>query len=215
MPDVPQIELRVSRGEFVTVEVDPAMPPPDGWCLCRVERTGEPPTRGLVPWRFLVSAAHAQFDARAAQQTTTGANASGDDYDVRRPDPSGLDEGGELGGIEEVELGARLEQEVREVRVAREAGQLPIEVDERNVVGTPWMFAVGFPGGGRADCPFAVADSDASLSLRSDTSEPAAAEGDDFVSLCSVSSRLLAMAFEGPPFCFFFFFSSASLAGSR
>ena len=42
VPGVPQIELRVTRGEYVTVEIDPDMPPPDGWCLCRVERTGEP-----------------------------------------------------------------------------------------------------------------------------------------------------------------------------
>ena len=91
VPGVPQIELRVSRGELVTVEIHPDMPPPDGWCLCSVRREGEPVTRGLVPWRFLVSAAHAELDVRAIQLTL----------------PT------DLGGIEEVEKGARLAQEVR------------------------------------------------------------------------------------------------------
>ena len=110
------------------------MPPPDGWCLCSVRRQGEPVTRGLVPWRFLVSAAHAELDVRAIQLTL----------------PT------DLGGIEEVEKGARLANEVRvvgvrsasyppyispylphQVRVVevRSGGtQLGVEVDERNVV---------------------------------------------------------------------------------
>ena len=110
------------------------MPPPDGWCLCSVRRQGEPVTRGLVPWRFLVSAAHAELDVRAIQLTL----------------PT------DLGGIEEVEKGARLANEVRVVEVrsasyppyispylphqvrvveVRSGGtQLGVEVDERNVV---------------------------------------------------------------------------------
>ena len=112
VPGVPQIELRVSRGELVTVEIHPDMPPPDGWCLCSVRREGEPVTRGLVPWRFLVSAAHAELDVRAIQLTL----------------PT------DLGGIEEVEKGARLAQEVRVVEVRSGGTQLGVEVDERNVV---------------------------------------------------------------------------------
>ena len=75
VPGVPQIELRVTRGEYVTVEIDPDMPPPDGWCLCRVDRDGEPATRGLVPWRFLVSAAHAELDAAQAATAEAAARA--------------------------------------------------------------------------------------------------------------------------------------------
>jgi len=112
VPGVPQIELRVTRGELVTVEIHPDMPPPDGWCLCSVRRQGEPVTRGLVPWRFLVSAAHAELDVRAIQLTL----------------PT------DLGGIEEVEKGARLANEVRVVEVRSGRTQLGVEVDERNVV---------------------------------------------------------------------------------
>ena len=112
VPGVPQIELRVTRGELVTVEIHPDMPPPDGWCLCSVRRQGEPVTRGLVPWRFLVSAAHAELDVRAIQLTL----------------PT------DLGGIEEVEKGARLANEVRVVEVRSGGTQLGVEVDERNVV---------------------------------------------------------------------------------
>ena len=66
-----------------------------------------------MPWRFLVSAAHAELDVRAVQITT----------------PS------DLGGIEEVEKGALLAQEVRSVMVQNnDGGQLGVEVDERNVI---------------------------------------------------------------------------------
>ena len=65
-------ELTVHLGEFVTVVVDAEDPAPEGWCYCQVARRtpGLTPGRalteeGLVPWYFLVSAAHAEQEAMA------------------------------------------------------------------------------------------------------------------------------------------------------
>merc|ERR1719506_2608976 len=58
------------RGEFVTVIVDAEDPAPEGWCYCQVARESldtDGPSHeteeGLVPWFFLVSAAHAEHQA--------------------------------------------------------------------------------------------------------------------------------------------------------
>ena len=157
VPGVPQIELRVTRGELVTVEIHPDMPPPDGWCLCSVRRQGEPVTRGLVPWRFLVSAAHAELDVRAIQLTlptdlgsphiaphrptslhiaphlrTSPHIAPHRPYICHQVRAIQLTLPTDLGGIEEVEKGARLANEVRVVEVRSGGTQLGVEVDERN-----------------------------------------------------------------------------------
>ena len=68
-------ELSVHRGEFVTVVVDAEDPAPEGWCYCQVARRAvgvqlsAPQAvwtqEGLVPWYFLVSAAHAEQQAMA------------------------------------------------------------------------------------------------------------------------------------------------------
>ena len=138
-------------------------------------------TRGLVPWRFLVSAAHAELDVRAIQLTLPTDLASPHiaphrptslhiaphlrtpphisphrPYTCHQVRAIQLTLPTDLGGIEEVEKGARLANEVRvvgvrsasyppyispylphQVRVVevRSGGtQLGVEVDERNVV---------------------------------------------------------------------------------
>ena len=62
-------ELSVSRGEFVEVVVDELNGAPDGWCYCIPLRAS--PLRnvdayggayGLLPWMYLVSAAHVEIE---------------------------------------------------------------------------------------------------------------------------------------------------------
>ena len=72
VPGVPQIELRVTRGEYVTVDIDPDMPPPDGWCLCRVDRDGEPATRGLVLDRVATCRSNLESVGQRACATARG-----------------------------------------------------------------------------------------------------------------------------------------------
>lgn len=67
--EVEGVEISVRKGEFVRIEPDGerhrgAHPPP-GWCHCSKRLPGGRIASGLVPWYFLVSAAHAQMQAEA------------------------------------------------------------------------------------------------------------------------------------------------------
>ena len=89
-------ELSVHRGEFVTVVVDAEDPAPEGWCYCQVARRAPSPSawaagppralteEGLVPWYFLVSAAHAEQEAMA--RPLPSADAQGGTWHAN-PDP--------------------------------------------------------------------------------------------------------------------------------
>lgn len=59
------VELSVKKGEWVAVTVDDDDEPPEGWCMCCVTRPAEGDAYGLVPWSYLVSAAHAELKAAA------------------------------------------------------------------------------------------------------------------------------------------------------
>ena len=90
-------ELQVHRGEFVTVIVDAEDPAPEGWCYCQVARQALfPPARplteeGLVPWYFLVSAAHAEQEAMARPLPATDAQGgTWHDITVRRGEHGAL-----------------------------------------------------------------------------------------------------------------------------
>jgi len=72
------VELSVKKGEWVAVTVDGDDEPPEGWCMCRVTRPAEGDSYGLVPWSYLVSAAHAELKA-AADGVETGAEAGAAD----------------------------------------------------------------------------------------------------------------------------------------
>ena len=87
-------ELSVHRGEFVTVVVDAEDPAPEGWCYCQVARRAPSPSawaagppralteEGLVPWYFLVSAAHAEQEAMARPLPSADAQ-GGTWHDIR------------------------------------------------------------------------------------------------------------------------------------
>ena len=99
------VELSVKKGEWVAVTVDGDDEPPEGWCMCRVTRPADGDSYGLVPWSYLVSAAHAELKA-AADGVETSAEAGAAD------------------GTEE--LGLRLER--------GEDGAFGLDIDDLNCV---------------------------------------------------------------------------------
>ena len=69
-------ELSVAGGTFVGLVDNQTEPPPEGWCRCRGPN-GE--GVGLVPWYFLISAAHAILAAEKADaDAVSGRSASTD-----------------------------------------------------------------------------------------------------------------------------------------
>ena len=79
------VELSVKKGEWVAVTVDDDDEPPEGWCMCCVTRPADGDSYGLVPWSYLVSAAHAELKAAAE-----GVERSGDGGAVDRTEELGL-----------------------------------------------------------------------------------------------------------------------------
>uniref|UniRef100_A0A7S4BAD0 non-specific serine/threonine protein kinase n=1 Tax=Chrysotila carterae TaxID=13221 RepID=A0A7S4BAD0_CHRCT len=124
-------ELTVFKGDFVTVEVDSDEPPPEGWCVCsHTDAEGE--TRyGLVPWYFLVSAAHAEMQAAFADP--------GAGPEAAAPVPKPADDNAESDDeglrVDETPRANKAQVEFIDIMVMRnEAGALGIDIDERNLV---------------------------------------------------------------------------------
>ena len=72
------VELSVKKGEWVAVTVDDDDEPPKGWCMCCVTRPAEGESYGLVPWSYLVSAAHAELKAAAEGLERSGEGGAAD-----------------------------------------------------------------------------------------------------------------------------------------
>ena len=138
------VELSVRQGDFVMVEVDESDPAPEGWCACALRRKGEAEQVGLVPWFYLVSAAHAEVSAVAAALgaadeaacasvvATPGGSTPGSTpglaVDADTPgSPGGL----VVDGADDASLGG----ELVEITISRGAeGALGLDVDDANRV---------------------------------------------------------------------------------
>jgi len=73
------VELSVQAGDFVLVLPDAV---PQGWCKVRAGRGGQS-EEGLVPWYYIVSAAHAELEAATAHLHES----DDDDYDLSTDGP--------------------------------------------------------------------------------------------------------------------------------
>ena len=110
-------ELSVKGGDFVELVDNQAEPPPTGWCRCRgrsYERSAADEAVGLVPWYFLISAAHALL---AAETADADLNPDADVDDVAEAPAAGA------------------HVQLLQLRVVRgEGGAFGIDFDEENVV---------------------------------------------------------------------------------
>lgn len=120
-----QCELTVRSGDFVLVLPDPA---PQGWCRVRLGRSDGAPSEGLVPWYYIVSAAHAELEAATAHLAASALAEDDDDLSTDAPArPAG-------GGVATAPPGQASGGEYLEVVAMRGQSGLGLDLDNTNVV---------------------------------------------------------------------------------
>ena len=129
------VELSVRAGDFVLVLPDAA---PQGWCKVRAGRAGQlgGSSEGLVPWHYIVSAAHAELEAATVH--LHDGDDDDDDDDLRTDSPQSLavnsSPGARLGPAATAPPGQMAGGEYLEAVAMRGQTGLGIDLDNTNVV---------------------------------------------------------------------------------
>jgi hypothetical protein len=122
-----ECELTVHSGDFVLVLPDPA---PQGWCRVRLGSAEGGQAEGLVPWYYIVSAAHAELEAATAHLAVAARAEEDDDNDLSTDGPGKPSAGGAVTAPPGQPAGGQY----LEVMAMRGQAGLGLDLDNTNVV---------------------------------------------------------------------------------